>query len=44
MQTMVLKKTHENSHFLTSEFHSGCKNTASANKTASADTDDDALC
>ena len=25
MQTMVLKK-HENSHFLTSEFHSGCKN------------------
>ena len=25
MQTTVLKK-HENSHFLTSEFHSGCKN------------------
>ena len=26
MQTIVLKKTHENSHFLTSEFHFGCKN------------------
>ena len=25
MQTTVLKKTHENSHFLTSEFHLGCK-------------------
>ena len=23
---MILKKTHENSHFLTSEFHSRCKN------------------
>ena len=25
MQTIVLKKNHENSNFLTSEFHSGCK-------------------
>ena len=26
MQTTVLKKPHKNSHFLTSEFLSGCKN------------------
>ena len=26
LQSMILKKYHENSHFLTSEFHSRCKN------------------
>ena len=26
MQTIVFKKNHENSHFLTSEFYPGCKN------------------
>ena len=30
LQTMIFKKNHENSNFLTSEFHSRCKNKAQA--------------